>query len=388
MPFAEPTLDARRDWLPSVLLGLYMLASSIAGFFLPVYLTEQLGFSGSGIGMIYAGQALAGALAAFPAGWSNDRITSRFLVVVSFVALAVGFVLMAWVRTFPLFLLVYTAYHLAYGLLRVSMDVQVLKTDTGENTGERVGLYQAWRFAGIGVGTFLAGYLLQSLDFRLSLLAGAALTLVLIFPALRLPPTPLQRVRLADYKADFANPRVLLFVGWLVLFATHWGAEFTCYGLFLRNELHLSLIGMGWYLSAEFVFIVVTVLIVGRSMKKPSRMFQLTWVGLLLSGIGQLGMVLHPVGVSFAFRAVHAVGDGMIFLVLYVGIVRLFDVGRLGGNSGLIQLTTLVGMIVGSLISGPIGARFGYAWPLAVTGALTIALITPLFHPTLRKQMV
>ncbi|WP_264861300.1 hypothetical protein [Klebsiella pneumoniae] len=41
---------------------------------------------------------------------------------------------------------------------------------------------------------------------------------------------------------------MLLFAIWLFLFYLHWGAEFTSYGLFLRENLRLSLLGMGFYM--------------------------------------------------------------------------------------------------------------------------------------------
>ena len=386
-PTGEKNDTLRTDWLPSGITGVLMFASATAIFFLPVFFSEQLGFSGAQIGVLMALQAVAGILASFPAGWGNDKVTSRKLVVASLLALSVGFVAMGFASRFALFVPIFLFYQVSNQLCRMSLEMQVLKTDQGTRTGGRVGLLQAWRFGGIAVGTVLAGYLLESIDFRLTFFIAAGILLVLILPSLKLPATVLSKVRLSDYKADFSNPKALRFSGWMLLFATHWGAEHTSYGLFLRKNLDLPLIGMGWYMCGEFTVVIFTVLIVGHRMNHLKSLRRLTCWGLALSGIGQVGMVVEIIGVSFAFRVLHGIGDGVIFLVLFVGITKLFDARRLGGNAGLVNLAAMFGMVFGSLVAGPVGERFGYGLPLWISGVLTLILILPMVRGPLRKLM-
>jgi len=107
-------------------------------------------------------------------------------------------------------------------------------------------------------------------------------------------------------------------------------------------------------------------------------------LGLAASGLGHVCMTLPPLYWSFAWRLVHGVGDGLIAMLTYTTIARLFHVDRIGGNSGLISLTTTLGVLTGSLIFGPLGAAWGYGWPLIISGALSLALI-PLVYLGLRE---
>jgi predicted MFS family arabinose efflux permease len=59
----------------------------------------------------------------------------------------------------------------------------------------------------------------------------------------------------------------------------------------------------------------------------------------------------------------------------YTTIARLFHVDRVGGNSSLISLITTLGVFAGSLMFGPLGAHYGYAWPLIISGAISLALL-------------
>jgi len=377
---------AHTDWLPPVLTGILMFTGSLATFYLPVYLKEQLGYSGFKIGVIFAVQAVAGVIIILPAGLGNDRITCRNLVRASLLFLAIGFILMGMVKAFWLFMGATFVHTASTHLFRMSLDVQVLKTDSGEETGKRIGLYQAFRFGGIGVGTVLAGYLLTWIDFKQTFFLSAFICLLLILPARFLPPTPVGKQKFSDYKADFSQPKILFFAIWLLLFATHWGAEFTSYGLFLRQDLALSTSKMGWYMSGEFIAIFITTLIIGKRLKGDGWLLPFTIIGLTLSGAGHIGMIFKPLEFSFAMRTLHGVGDGLIFLVFYIGIARLFKVERLGGNAGLLNLATMIGLILGALVYGPMGENWGYGAPMWISGILILALIPPIIIFSLKTR--
>jgi MFS family permease len=79
---------------------------------------------------------------------------------------------------------------------------------------------------------------------------------------------------------------------------------------------------------------------------------------------------------SFAWRAVHGFGDGLILMETYATVSRQFHVDRIGGTSSLIPLITTMGVLVGSLIFGPLGAAMGYQAPLIISGIITLALLT------------
>jgi MFS family permease len=372
----EASAQARHDWLPAMFGGLYALFAAIAGFFLTVYLKQELHFSGAQIGLLYAAQAVCMAIAAIPIGLGNDRLTSRALIVLSLGILAATFVGMIGVRGYLAFLGVFFTWSLANATFRFSLDTQLLKTDLGDRTGHRVGWYQALRFVGMAIGTVATGYLVAWLDFERSFLLVALAMLGLALAALRLPPTPIERVPLTDYWADLRDRKVLFFAAWLFLFTSHWGAETTSYGLFLKEGLQLTIPQMGWYISGEYVAIVVTVLALRGPLSRRNQPLRMIAVlGLLVSGVGLIGGALPPVGLSFAFRVLHGAGDGALFMVQYVGVARLFAIDRLGGNSGFINLAAMSGYVCGALIYGPLGEHYGYQLPFWLSGALTLLLI-------------
>jgi sugar phosphate permease len=129
--------ETRTDWLPSIIIGIFMLFSSMTNFFLSVFFSEELHFNGGQIGILYASLALTGVLAAFPTGLSNDRITSRTLIGGSLLVQSIGFFLQGSVRSFLIFLPIFFIWSLSNNVFRNSLDAQILKTDTGVRTGHR-----------------------------------------------------------------------------------------------------------------------------------------------------------------------------------------------------------------------------------------------------------
>ncbi len=370
--------DVRHAGWPALLLAsLFSVVTSVGSFYFTLYFRNELGFSGTQIGVLFAVQAVTGLLAAIPTGVSNDRITSRTLVALALIGQSVGLALMAVVDSFVPVLAVFFIGMLASAVFKLSLDVQVLKRGTGDRMPGQIGSFQAARFLGLAVGAVVAGYVLATLDYVPAFLLAAAACAALLPLTSRLQPTPLSRARLVDYKADYARPRVLLFCLWLVLFATHWGAEFTCYSLFLQDNLGLSMTQMGWYMSSEFVAILVTALTLGFPLRRHADGQAVFAFGLIASGAGHIGMVVDSVPVSCAFRVLHGCGDGAMFMVFYVGIFRIFSLERMGGNFGVVNMMTMAGMVIGSIIYGTLGASVGYEVPLWGSGLVTVGLAAP-----------
>jgi predicted MFS family arabinose efflux permease len=375
---APPASWVRLNLLPASVVAGYTLSSAVAIFWLPVFFADDLGFTGAQIGLLYAFNSVAGVLAALPAGLGNDRLTSRVLVMVALSVQALTFFLLRDVHAFGLVAGVFFLWSMTNALFRISMEMQMLKTDTGEQTGRRVGMFVSWRFMGMLVGTIAGGYVLQRAGFTHAFLLAGIACLFMLVPAGFLPPTQLAKATWRDYFRDLKNWRVVLFTGWLFLFTTHWGVESTCYGLFLKHGLSLDPRQMGFYMSAEFVAVAVAATWLPRRLSRHASLVPIGIGGLLLSGIGHIGMVSANVWVSVAFRAMHGFGDGALMLLMYLGFARLFNITRLGGNAGAINLAMMGGQIAGAMIAAPVGDAFNYGLPIWVSGVLLIALSVPL----------
>ncbi|MCL6621163.1 MAG: MFS transporter [Syntrophobacterales bacterium] len=369
--------------LLNLFISIYALVISALYFFLPLYLKGSLGFSGARIGLLYAVLSITSLLVSFPVGITGDRYPARLLTQAGLGCTAASLWGLAAVRDFWPFLAVFWLFGLSLQLFRQSLDILLFKANPGGDA-RRFGGYNAWRMSGMLVGILLGGLILQTLPFpalfRLFGLGLGALFCLTFF----LPRTRGQRVELRQYGRDFRSGPVLFFALWLFLFTLHWGAEGTSLGLFLQSGLGLTPWGMGLYLAGEFGTVALCSYVYGRFLegRLPPLVFLI--LGLAASGLGHVCMTLPPLYWSFAWRLVHGVGDGLIAMLTYTTIARLFHVDRIGGNSGLISLTTTLGVLTGSLIFGPLGAAWGYGWPLIISGALSLALI-PLVYLGLRE---
>lgn len=374
----QPDLtDIYSDWFPSLILAVYVCVSAISSFYMAVYFKENLGYTGSQIGILFSIQAVTGILASLPTGIINDHVTSRTLIVISLLVQSICIILMAVVNNFIWFMGVFFWYSLFVWGFRQSIDVQFLKIRSKKEMGKRIGFYQVWRFIGATIGTIGSGYLISKFDFKLTLITVGIILLLMAIPSAMLAPTPISKVRMSDYLKDISNRKVLFFASWMLVFGTHWGAEQTCYGIFLREKFYLSMNHMGLYFGAEFIAIICIMIFIGSKVHKNDNAQKITIYGLLGSGIGHIGMVLDPISVSVFFRIIHGFGDGCLMMIFYYGIYKLFSIEHLGGNSGLMNLSSMIGYVLGSLVYGPIGEYFGYSYPLWISGVTTIMLIYP-----------
>ena len=364
-------------------ISAYSVISSSIYFFLPLYLKDSLHFSGSQIGLLYGVLSLNAILVSFPVGVTADRYPARILTRLGLVATAFCLWILPGVSRFWPFLLVFWGFGLSLQLFRQSLDILLFKENSADMF--RVfGHYNAWRMGGMLCGALAGGMLIYSLDFPLTLRLLAVGVLALLLPTTRLPRSPGIRTPLWQYGRDFFTRPVLFFAAWLFLFTLHWGAEVTSLGLFLQDNLNLSPRGIGLYMAGEFAVVGLTAYLYGRFWAGRLSPLAFLSLALLLSGTGHILMTSPPLAWSFLWRAIHGFGDGLILMESYTTIARLFHVDRIGGNSSLISLITTLGVFAGSLIFGPLGAQYGYAWPLIISGAISLALL-PLAYAGLRE---
>jgi MFS family permease len=364
-------------------ISAYSAVVSSVYFLLPLYLKGQLHFTGGQIGLLYAVLSLNAILVSFPVGVLGDRYPARILTRVGLVGIAAGLWALASVQRFWPFLAVFWSFGLSMQLFRLSLDILLFKEDHAD-APRRIGHYNAMRMGGMMVGALVGGALYYWLDFRITLKLFGAGFCLLLGPTVWLPVTRGVRTDIFQYGRDFLIPPVLFFVTWLFLFTLHWGAEATSLGLFLEHNLSLSPMGVGAYMAGEFGVVALTAYLYGRFWAGHLKPLTFLALALILSGAGHILMTYPVLPWSFAWRAVHGVGDGLILMETYTTISRLFHVERVGGNASLISLTTTLGVFAGSLIFGPLGAAYGYHLPLIISGIISLALL-PLAYAGLRE---
>jgi MFS family permease len=361
--------------LLSFFISIHAVVISALYFFLPIYLQGALLFSGAQIGLLYGVLGVNSLLAAFPVGVVGDRYPARILTRLGLVGIALSLWGLARAQDFWPFLLVFFAFGLSLQLYRQSLDIMLFKENAVGNSTRRFGMYNAWRMGGMTVGILLGGISLYFFDYPKTFRLLGAMVFLLLAVTWQLPLTQGERSPLLQYGRDFLSSPVLFFVTWLFLFTMHWGAEGTSLGLFLKKNLGLGPLGLGLYMAGEFSIVAITAYLYGRFWADRLSPFALLALALAFSGIGHILMTYPNLAWSFAWRAVHGVGDGLIMMVTYTTIARLFHLERIGGHAGLISLATTLGVLTGSLIYGPLGAAWGYQMPLIISGLTSLALI-------------
>jgi MFS family permease len=362
------------DWLPAFFIWAVSLLMASIYFFLPVYLKNSLHFSGLQIGTIFAAAAINALLVTFPLGVAGDRYPLLYLLRGAILLSSLCLWGLGHLRAYPLYLLAFWGFGLGMNCFRILLDTLLFKT-TGTEPVRAMSRYNAWRMAGMMTGTLLGGFLFTRLGFARSVRLLALLPLLLLLPTMKLPQLELHHSSLRQYSRDFCHRPVLFFAAWLFLFCLHWGAETTSYGLFLTERLGLTFQGMGLYMATEFAVLAITAYCYGRFWHGRLSTLSLLSLALLTSGLGHILMTIPNVGLSLTWRLVHGFGDALIMMEIYTTIARLFHVDRIGGHASLITLVSVSGSFIGALIFGPLGAAYGYQWPLIISGGISLGLI-------------
>jgi MFS family permease len=366
----------------SFFIGSYAAVLSCVYFLLPLYLQGTLHFSGGQIGLLYAVLNLQTMVASFPVGVCADRYSPRSLTRLGIAATALSLWTLSEIQQFWPFLATYIWFGLGLQFLRQSVEIALFK-DESPAAVRRFGHFNSMRMGGMMLGALAGGILIYHFNFPATLKVFSVSILLLLALTGRLPLTRSTRAALFDYGRDFLTRPVLFFAAWLFLFTLHWGAEATSLALFLEHNLGLDPRGVGAYMSGEFAVIALIAYLYGRFWAGRLKPLTFLSLALLTSGAGHILMTYPQIPWSFAWRAVHGLGDGLILMETYTTISRLFHVDRIGGNASLISLVTTLGIFTGALIFGPVGATYGYAWPLIISGAITLALL-PLAYAGLK----
>jgi len=78
------------------------------------------------------------------------------------------------------------------------------------------------------------------------------------------------------------------------------------------------------------------------------------------------------VGLTFAFNALHQIGDGALGALLTLYTSRLFEKRSIGGSAGLAQSVPILGTMAGAMVFAPLGYKVGLAVPFFICGGLLV----------------
>ncbi|MFH0956847.1 MAG: MFS transporter [Candidatus Aenigmatarchaeota archaeon] len=347
---------------------------SMTFFFLPVMLFG-MGLSGLQIGILMSVLTVVIFLSSFPIGVINDRLSIRYVMMLGMFLESAFFFGLSFARGFPELLLVFIVGGLGGNMVDTSIRSLVFKKAEDSVRGRKLGFYQFVSSAGSGAGTLLGGTLLWLLSFNGALIISAGAFLVMGIASLLVADTVREKFPLRQYGRVILRKTSVLFFLPLFILGLHWGAENTSYAMFLRSSLGLDLFLSGIYMGIPIILLGVVSLSAGRLIDTKGSARKTFILGFFLSGAGHILMTVNNVPLSFAFRLVHEVGDGLAMVSYLVIFAKMFKKESIAGETGAASAVILFGSALGAIVFGQVGYALGFAWPLIISGALTIASV-------------
>ncbi len=372
--------------LPTTARSVGHFVQLLSFFYLPLYL-NQLGFNGWQIGILFSIFMIAGFFFAFPIGLSNDKYSSRRIAIIGVILLIAAYAGLATFKSFYALIGIFLLLSFGWNSFNQSIDTFVLRNTDGKKKGNRFSIYFAARQTFAALGILVGGLLLAIITYQSLFIISSILVVGVLFVTFLLKKEEKYKFELTEYKKEIFKPHILLLLSAVILYAFHFGAEQTSYGLFLKNNLALTTIGMGWYMGLSIIAMLFTGVYLSTRLDKTKRPVIYLSAGLFLSGACHIAMTVSNLYLSFAFRFIHEIGDTAVIVLLLIYLRRFFSKEKMGGANGMMSFTITIGTVLGSLVTGPLGEAYGYQWPLILSGALAIVAVVPaLLHRKLEKK--
>jgi MFS family permease len=341
-------------------------------FLLPLRFLD-LGYDGWRIGIIVSMYAVAPLLASFPTGWINDRLAMSGVIRGGLLVQGLALLSMAWIRAFPVMAAAFLVLGLANNVLDVSFNSLYYKDETAMDQNRKYGVYAFWTSFGPAVGILGGGLLLHGADFRLLLVVFSAIMILSLAAARRLEHVKFHRVTLREYGRSVLRAKTLLFILFAFILALHWGIEGTVFSPFLQKAFGLKDFGLALYISAGLFCLSFSAVLVGALRFNLRANKRLLLAAMAASGTGFILMAaVRGVWASFAFNALHQIGDGALGALMTLFTSRLFEKRSIGGSAGLAQSVPILGQMAGAMIFSPLGYKLGLQYPFFLCGGLLV----------------
>ena len=365
--------------------GIQGLLGRVIGYFLPIYF-EQLGYSGVHTGIYFTFASLSTIIMSLPMGITTDKKPIAYIFMLSFFIIGLSYVGFIISNSFIIFCLF--AFFRSFGMrffntAKQSMFFKISKNDTPVESGQ----YQFANFLFMGVGMLVGAFIISRFSFRHAFITVAISNFVLIIFSYFVPRTETVAIKIEEYKKAIFTPKILFLVVIFFLSSLHWGAENVSYSMFLKNSLGLDIQGTGIYTGLGFFFVGIGaylgVILVQKKIIKNLETILI--IGFFMGGLFHILMCVNNLYISFFFRVLHEIGDGLVFLAFFYGISKIFHVSTVGGCAAFITLWMGIGNFSGSILFGYIGDTWGNHWSLIVSGIILMFIPLLIY---LRKKVV
>ncbi len=341
-------------------------------FLVPLYFL-RLDFSGWQIGLAVSLYAFAPLLFSFPTGWLNDRLSIREIVHAGLAATSVAFFLLYRVQDFFPVALLFLVLGVANNALDVSLNSLYFKMELTQDLNRKYSRLAFWQSLGSAFGALLGGVIVTWRSFEFLFAAfGLFLFITQVFVRC-LEEAPFEAVPFKIYMRSFLNKKAFLFAAMIFFVGLHWGVEGTVYSPFLKQYFNLSLTSLSLFISLSLFGLAFSSFLIGLIRHNPRLNARIFLFSMFLSGAGLILMVNRHLSLSFFFRLVHEVGDGLMGALLWLFVSRLFEKANIGGSAAILLTVMTLGHMLGSLTFASVGFRYGLAYPFYIGGLLLVA---------------
>jgi len=340
-------------------------------FFIPLHFIT-LGFSGWQIGVIVSLLAFAPLLFSFPTGWINDRLSIKRVIQGALGLMILLLLAIGYVEDFFAMAVLFLLVGVANNALEISANSYYYKDDTDSDLNRRFGVFNLWPSVGMALGALLGGILTHISTFKGMFSIFALYLLGVLTLTGGLPKAKLHAVSIHDYTLDLINRKTILFSILIFILALHWGAEGTVYTPFLKTMFHLNHLQMALYIAIPLFFFCIASLLVVFTRFDPRANERIFLFAMVISGAGHILMVSRSLAVSFLFRIIHEIGDGIMAAISFVFIFRLFEKRSIGGSSGILMAIMTLGHMAGAILFSFIGYYMDLKYPFIISGILLI----------------
>lgn len=268
-----------------------------------------------------------------------------------------------------------------YGAAYIACQGYVGDNTTAENRTQGFNVFVVGFFAATICGTAVGAILADRLGYRPTfLVAGvlAAMAFLFVWRLLHEAPAPgraITRIRMADIRAVFANPRFLA----LTLFAAIPAKFLLAAYLYFLAPLHLDALGnsqsaIGRVLMLYAVLMVFLSPWTARLSDRVGRPLTFVVLGTAVSGLA-LGATLVLPGTAGVLAGVTVMGVGHAIsvstLATMVPVVAAAECARLGRGTvlGIYRLVERFGSVFGPFVAGGLLAAGGFELSTVAIGA-------------------
>ena len=340
-------------------------------FLIPLYFLK-IGMSGWEIGLIISFYAAAPLLFSVLIGWLNDRFSIRRTVRLALSLQCLLFLIVGFAQNVFVLAPIFLFLGIANNAADISMNSLYYKDEAVIDQNKKYGIYNFWLAFGIALGTLCGGLLIEISSFSFLFMIYCLVLGIVLIPTRYLAESKFEAVSARDYTLELVNTKTILFAVMIFILSLHWGVEGTVYSPFLRDYLLLERSQIALFISIPLFALALASYFMSLRKYHPAANRNLFLLAMFLSGAGHFLMVNRVVPISFLFRVLHEIGDGILGVLIVLYISRLFQKKSIGGSAGMLTTIMVTGHMVGALVFSSLGYSSGLQYPFLVSGLILI----------------